>query len=331
MEQKLGKQLVLDELFDLTLYKEMREITSGDLKPMFSELIPTETKHFAFWQDFFSIKIEKLDFKRRLKLKLLTSVVKVFGTLGAHLVLEAIEVYGVRKYVNVWEKHKGTPTGEAVRKILEDEFQHEDEIVSSSIERHIHPERVRDVFLGLNDGLVEILGAVSGFFAALSDLPAVIAASIAVAVAGAISMAAGAYGAVDSENEVERIESAKKGFEFEKSFWEGGTQPKADEPPTQGKTEINSSSAVESGLIVGISYLLGATVPVLPMLLGAKNVLLPLIVAVVVIVFISTVIAFLSGMRMSRRIFTNLVTLLIAVGVTYVVGILVRTIFGISI
>ncbi len=312
---------MLDELFDLTLYTAMREITSSDMKSMFDELIPTETKHFTFWQDFFSIKVEKLDFRRRLKLKFLTAVVKIMGTLGAHLVLEAIEVYGVRKYVDVWNRYKGTPTGEAVRKILEDEFHHEDEIVSSSIERHIHPERVRDIFLGLNDGLVEILGAVSGFFAALSNLPAVIAASIAVAVAGAISMAAGAYGAVDSENEVERIESAKKDFASVEFSDRGAAQDSAG----------NTSSAAESGIIVGISYLLGATVPVLPMLLGAKNIVLPLLVAAVVMVFISTVIAFLSGMKMSRRILTNFVTLLIAVGITYAVGISVKAIFGINI
>jgi VIT1/CCC1 family predicted Fe2+/Mn2+ transporter len=327
MEQKLGKQLVLDELFDLTLYKEMREITRDDLKPMFDELIPTETKHFAFWQDFFSVKVEKLDFGRRLKLRLLTFVVKIFGTLGAHLVLEAIEVYGVRKYVNVWEKYRGTPMGEAVHKILEDEFQHEDDIVSSSIERHIHPERIRDIFLGLNDGLVEILGAVSGFFAALSNLPAVIAASIAVAVAGAISMAAGAYGAMNSEKEVAKIESAKKDF----VSGELSDQIAAGEKGNSSSSDSQAGSAFESGVVVGVSYLLGAIVPVLPILLGAKDILLPFVVAAVVIIFISSVIAFLSGMKMSRRIMTNLVILVIAVGVTYAVGILVRAVFGINI
>jgi VIT1/CCC1 family predicted Fe2+/Mn2+ transporter len=326
MEQSLGRQLVLDELFDLTLYKEMSVITTGDLEPMFNELIPTEAKHFAFWQDFFAIKLDKLNLRRRLKLKLLTSVVRVFGTLGAHLVIEAIEVYGVRKYINVWEKYKGTPMGDAVRNILEDEFQHEDEIVSSSIERHIHPQRVRDIFLGLNDGLVEILGAVSGFFAALSDLSAVLAATTAVAVAGAISMAAGAYGAVNSENEVEHIESAKKSFLSEESSGQSG-QVKVE----SGSSIEDTGNALESGLVVGISYLLGATVPVLPILVGAKNILLPFIVAAVVIVFISGVIAFLSGMKMSRRILTNLVILVIAVGITYAVGTLVRGVLGINI
>jgi len=314
MDQDLGKQLVLDELFDLTLYKRMSKYASGNMKTMFDELIPTEAKHFAFWQDFFSIKVETLDFRRRLKLSILTGAARLLGNVGVHLVLEAIEVYGVKKYVDVWERYKGTPTGEAVRKILDDEFKHEDEIVSSAIEKRIHPERVRDVFLGLNDGLVEILGAVSGFFAALSNLPAVLAASIAVAVAGAFSMAGGAYAAVNSENEVEKIESAKK------EFLSGQHDP-----------EAGSSSAMESAVIVGISYLLGALIPVLPVLLGASNIFWPFVVAAIIMIFISAVIAFLSGMRMSRRIMTNLAILVIAVGITYVVGMLVRSVFGINI
>lgn len=315
MEQKLGKQLVLDELFDLTLYKRIREIVSDDLKPLFDELIPTETRHLKFWQDFFKLATNELDLRRRIKLVVLTTVARLFGNLGTHLVLEAIEVYGVRKYVTVWNRYKGTPTGDAVHRILEDEFQHEDEIVSSASQRLIHPERVRDIFLGLNDGLVEILGAVSGFFAALSSIPAVIAASAAVAVAGSISMAAGAFGALNSEKEVERVEAAKKEF--------------IDGRP--GEFKAGSSSASESALVVGVSYFFGALVPVLPVLLGATNIFWSLGFAAVVMVFISTVIAFLSGMRMRRRIVTNLVILLIAVAVTYAVGLLARSAFGISI
>ncbi len=315
MEQELGRQLVLDELFDLTLYKRIRGVVSDDLKPLFDELIPTETRHLKFWQDFFSDNTNKLDFRRRVKLGLLTTAARLFGNLGTHLVLEAIEVYGVRKYVTVWNRYKGTPTGDAVHRILEDEFQHEDEIVSSASQRLIHPERVRDIFLGLNDGLVEILGAVSGFFAALSSIPAVIAASAAVAVAGSISMAAGAYGALNSEKEVEKVEAAKR------EFIDGKAEEKKE----------GSSSAAESAVVVGLSYFFGALVPVLPVLLGAGNIFWSLGFAAVVMLFISTVIAFLSGMRMRRRIVTNLVILLIAVGVTYAVGLLARSVFGINI
>ena len=85
---------------------------------------------------------------------------------GIHLTLEAVEIYGIRKYLDVWEHYKDDPLREAVRRVLEDEFKHEDNIVSNAIKRKIHPARIRDIFLGFNDGLVEVLGAVSGFFAA---------------------------------------------------------------------------------------------------------------------------------------------------------------------
>ncbi len=315
MEQRLGTQLVLDELFDLTLYKKIRGAAPAGLLPMFDEIIPIETKHLAFWQDFFHLDLDRLDLRRKIKLSILGLVARIFGDLGIHLVLEAIEVYGVRKYIAVWKKYRGTPMGDAVKKILEDEFKHEDEIVSSSTERLIHPERVRDIFLGLNDGLVEILGAVSGFFAALSSAPAVLAASVAVAVAGSISMAAGAYGAVNSGREVEKIEEAKKEFLGELS---------AD-------TERGRTSALQSGVVVGVSYCVGALVPVLPVLLGATSIFWSSASAIVAMLIISTVIAFLSGMQISRRIITNLVILLLAVGVTYSFGLLARSVFGINI
>ena len=59
--------------------------------------------------------------------------------------------------------------------------------MSGEAERHINPDKVRNLFLGLNDGLVEILGAVSGFFAAFRSSTAVLAAGFTVAVAGARS------------------------------------------------------------------------------------------------------------------------------------------------
>ena len=129
-----------------------------------------------------------------------------------HLVLEAIEVYGVRKYLRVWSAYGHGPLGAAVRNILEDEFKHEDEVVTGDAERKLNPARVRDIFLGLNDGLVEILGAVSGFFAAFGNSLAVLAAGLTVAVAGALSMAAGAWIAVSSESEIRTTEVARRRF-----------------------------------------------------------------------------------------------------------------------
>ncbi len=163
-DERLAERLVLDELFDLSLYRALREHASVETRKTLDDLIPIESRHFAFWQDFFDIRRGRLDLGRRLKLRFLVMVARLLGSLGIEIILEAIEVYGIRKYLSVWDAYRDGPLGAAVQEILEDEFRHEDEVVAQLTERKINPQRIRDIFLGFNDGLVEILGAVSGFF-----------------------------------------------------------------------------------------------------------------------------------------------------------------------
>jgi vacuolar iron transporter family protein len=183
----LARQLVLDEIFDLALYRALRDVAQGPQRDILDELIVVETQHVAYWQRFFALeKLTTLDPGRRLKLRVLTAVCRLFGAGAIQVVLEAIEVHGVRKYLRVWKRFQDHPLGGAVRGILEDEFKHEDMLVTGAAEHRINPERVRNVFLGLNDGLVEILGAVSGFFAAFGNPIAVLAAGVVIVVVSAI-------------------------------------------------------------------------------------------------------------------------------------------------
>jgi VIT1/CCC1 family predicted Fe2+/Mn2+ transporter len=314
VDARLGERLVRDELFDLALYRALRDVATGDLREILDELIRVEIRHVAFWQDFFGIRTERLDLARRLKLRLIVLLGRLFGPPVIHVVLEAIEVYGVRKYLALWEAYRDGPLGEAVRGILEDEFKHEDAVVTAAQARRINPERIRNIFLGLNDGLVEIVGAVSGFFAAFDNAVTVLMAGSTVAVAGAISMAAGAYVAVSSEDEVRRTELERRRFLGDAE----GTGAPADRP-------------LSSALVVGGSYFAGALVPVLPVVFGARTALVPLVAAGFLIIAVSLVVAFLSGMNVRRRIVTNLVILAAAVGVTYAIGLLTRALFGVSV
>jgi VIT1/CCC1 family predicted Fe2+/Mn2+ transporter len=249
-----------------------------------------------------------------MKLAALVAVCRVLGAPAIHLALESIEVFGVRKYLDVWRRYADTPLAPALRGILEDEFRHEDTVVTGDAERTINPERVRNVFLGLNDGLVEILGAVSGFFGAFGEAAMVLVASATVAVAGALSMAAGAYVGASSEAELRATEAARLAFLGEPT----ATNDRV-EPP------------LRSALIVGASYLAGTLVPVLPVAFGARTMLPTVVVAGVVIVVVSGLLAFLSGMDVRRRLVINLVIIAAAVAVTYAVGILTTSVFGISI
>lgn len=310
----LARTLALDELFDLALYRELRNIAGEPLRGVLDQLIPIETRHATFWQDFFGTDIHRLDLWRALKLRLLTLVCRLFGDPAIHLVLEAIEIYGVRKYLTLWETYRHEPLGEAVRTILEDELRHEDQVVSAAIDRRVDPESVRSLFLGFNDGLVEILGAVAGFFAAFADAASILVASSTVAVAGAFSMAAGAYVASSSEHEMTRLEDERRAFL--------GESP-ADTRP--------AARPLRAAVLVGVSYVLGALVPVLPVALGAHSIAVPILTGAVATVTVSAIVAFLSGMRVGRRLMTNAAILGAAVAVTYLIGLAAKAIWGISV
>src|SRR3972149_2688367 len=313
IDAKLGKTLVLDELFDLTLYKRMLAFAGTGEKEILNKLIPIETKHLAAWQNFFKISSARLGFGREIKLFVLLSLARLSGSAGIHLILQAIEIHGIKKYLSVWEIYKNDPLGKEIKNILEDEFKHEDEIVSSAKRTKIYPERVRDIFLGFNDGLVEILGAVSGFFAAFENNISVLIAALTVAVAGSISMAASAFASQSSQKEVEDTETGKKIFLGEKIL------------------EVRGASPLRSATIVSIFYFFGSLVPILPVIFGATSPLYSVIVAGIIIIAVSYIVAFLSGMDALKRIETNLIIIALAVGITYGLGSFVQSFFGIAI
>ena len=314
LDGHLGRRLVLDEIFDLSLYRALHARAPEGLRRTLEALIPIEARHVAFWQKFFGLEdVTRLSLARRLRLAVIVAACRLFGATAIHIVLEAIEVHGVKKYLDVWQRYGDGPLGSAVREVLEDEFKHEDAVVTGEAEHRISPEKVRNVFLGLNDGLVEILGAVSGFFAAFSSTTAVMTAGFTVGVAGALSMAAGAYIGAGSEAELRETEDARRRFLGE---------PVSSEP---------GERALVSAAVVGIGYFIGAVVPILPVLFGARTVWPTIVTGGAMIVAVSAIVAFISGMNVRRRIARNVVITGLAVVVTYVLGLLTKRLLGVAI
>jgi vacuolar iron transporter family protein len=311
---RLAKTLILDELFDLSLYRKLRSVSNPELQKILAELIPVEVGHFAFWQHFFKLKIPALNTGRKIKLLFIVYACRMFGAPAVGLVLEAIEVYGVRKYLDVWERYKDESLGEAVKGVLEDEFKHEDVLVTRLKGRILNPDRVRNIFLGMNDGMVEILGAVSGFFASFGKNSLVLVAGLTTAVAGALSMAAGAYAAMSSENEVRRTQEEKARFLGE---MEGAG--------------FRFESAAKSAVVVGVSYFVGSSFPLAPVLLGAQTPLPSILTGGSMILLVSVTLAFLSGMAVKKRALINFALITIAVGISYMIGFCVRRLMGIQV
>lgn len=311
-DRALGAELVLDELFDLTLYERLEPLAPPPLRKTLQELAVVERRHLAFWRGFYGLSLDALDLPRRLKLGLLVAVCRVLGAPAILLVLQAIEIYGIRKYLLLWESAKGTELAEGLRPILEDEFRHEDAIVSVGSDRRLDAESVRSLILGFNDGLVELVGATSGFFAALGEPRLVLMAGASVAAAGSFSMGAGAFAAGGSEREMRLLEDGRARF--------------LGEPPTQGA----GPRPLRSALLVGAAYSFGAAVPLLPVALGARAALAPLAAGFAAIALVSSVLAFLSGMRVRRRMAVNGGIVLAAVTVSYLIGIAARALWGID-
>lgn len=131
---------------------------------------------------------------------------------------------------------------------------------------------------------------------------------------GALSMAAGAYIAASSENEVRRTQGEKARF-----LGEERQSDQPEEPP------------ITSGVIVGISYFAGAAFPLLPVLFGARNPISSILAGGSTILLVSATLAFLSGMEIKKRAAINLVLIAVAVGITYLIGLLVRVFLGVRI
>jgi VIT1/CCC1 family predicted Fe2+/Mn2+ transporter len=82
---------------------------------------------------------------------------------------------------------------------------------------------------------------------------------------------------------------------------------------------------------VGGAYVIGALVPVLPVLFGAKDALVSVLTAGTMVILVSTILAFLSGMEMKRRILLNLAIITVAVTVSYGIGVAAKQIWGIAV
>ncbi|OGC50790.1 hypothetical protein A2716_02010 [candidate division WWE3 bacterium RIFCSPHIGHO2_01_FULL_40_23] len=152
---------------------------------------------------------------------------------------------------------------------------------------------LRDIILGGQDGIVNVLGVVLGVSAATSDLKIIIVSGLAATFAESISMAAVAYTSTEAElseyqknlkSEKEDIKNDREGEveDVRKVFRKWGFEADLLEKAVQKITETKerwasfmmqeelklSKSQIEkpfySAVVVGTSSLLGSFIPLLP-------------------------------------------------------------------
>ncbi|MEK7706083.1 MAG: VIT1/CCC1 transporter family protein, partial [Myxococcota bacterium] len=182
---------------------------------------------------------------------------------------------------------------QTVRGIILDELEHE--VTFRKESQSLGLGHVRDFVLGMNDGLVEILGTVTGLTAVYASSPLTVGASgLIVGVAGALSMGIGAFMSVRSQRQVnegatERLsvlfavapERATREY-HERLVDSGVPRDVADaiaqkvagseQAVTRLLLEPSDESELRSGALTGLAYLFGVAFPVLPFFVAGSSV-----------------------------------------------------------
>ena len=219
-------------------------------------------------------------------------------------------------------------------------------------ERHVAAgANLRDVMLGLNDGLVASFAVTSGVAGAFSDTRIVLMAGLAEMLGGAVSMALAAFISARSQIEFYESEVDRERYEI-KRFPEherdeirgiykakGFSGPLLDQIVTHitgdpdrwadvmmreelGFNEESFESPLKSSFVVGVSYLIGATVPVAPYLFVAPpgGIAISVIITVLVLFAIGAAKTIITARSWWRSGIESMLTGIAAGAVTYGAG-----------
>jgi VIT1/CCC1 family predicted Fe2+/Mn2+ transporter len=325
------------------------------LRARFVELARVETLHMAFWRAFL------------LKRGITTAEPSWFAFAWARFLRR---ILGTRRYLSLLEITESTaidsyyeflnsaPLEEVEKtnlaRIIEDELGHEEELASQF--NALPKDNVRDFVMGMNDGLVELLGAVTGLSAVYPTRPQIVGVNgLVVGLAGALSMGIGTWVSVRSQRQVNEgirrktdllfsVAPRRAQTELAKKLNESGMPADLTDEIT-GKlasnkdamiallTEATPSNEIRSALFTGAAYLIGLLFPVLPYFF-AKNSFMALILSVLfaglALAIVASIITLTAGSNTFRRKIREMViTGLGAAAASYTFGRLVQVVFGI--
>jgi VIT1/CCC1 family predicted Fe2+/Mn2+ transporter len=179
--------------------------------------------------------------------------------------------------------------------ILQDEQRHQYELIEMIDEERLS--YVGSIVLGLNDALVELTGALAGYTFAFQNTNLIAVTGLITGIAASFSMAASEY--LASVHEDSKNKKAKK-----------------------------------SALYTGLAYVITVFLLILPfMLIGNPfiSLIVTLCVAVLIILFFNYYISVAKGTPFKRRFLEMIVISLGVSGISFVVGIIIKSVFGVDI
>lgn len=182
------EEFARNEYRDYVTYKELAKAeTIPEFKKILEELTRHEESDLNFWLKFSSEKQFRIS---PLEIFFLRCLRKILGLTFTAKFLERQEKQAVLNYsLFLGQAEEGVR--EQIRDIIQHEEYHERVLIG-----HIKEERIAfmsSIILGLNDALIELTGALTGFAFAFRNNRIVTMAGLILGVAAALSMASSSY------------------------------------------------------------------------------------------------------------------------------------------
>jgi VIT1/CCC1 family predicted Fe2+/Mn2+ transporter len=346
-----------DEIADCTAYQRLgRNARTDKLRSLLVRIAEIEKRHASFWREFLRSRTghTPLPPADRIRAVVLDFLQRFISPAAIVSVLEMAESKTVRDYYDFLTRAELNEEEKSqLRVIIVDELEHE--VVFRKQSETLGLSDVRDFVLGMNDGLVEILGTVAGLAAVYTTRPAVVGiGGLVVGIAGAMSMGIGAFMAVRSQREVnvgqrERtrilfaVAPERAASDLSEHLTQTGIPP---EVASEITTKIGNNqqaiarilapddeeNEVRSGLYTGMAYLFGVVFPVLPFFVArtAQNALLGAAgLAVLALAATAAAVSLLSGIPLGRKVGEMVLLGLGAAAISYGFGSLLQAVFHI--
>lgn len=177
-----------NEITEHFIYQKLSlSIKNPHNKKVLNKISQDELRHYNFWKEYTGRKMNP----GKLKMWKYYLISKIFGiTFGIKLMER-----GEEKAQDIYEKISASIP--EAKKIQQDEDEHETQLIALLDEERL--KYVSSIVLGLNDALVELLGALAGFTLTLQNTSIIAMVGFITGIAASLSMGASEYLSIKSE------------------------------------------------------------------------------------------------------------------------------------
>lgn len=351
------KSFYYGEINDYFLYNKLSNYQKNAyLKQRLFEIAQIEKNHAFFWKSLAQKhNINLSDKINNLKINAILILQKAFSPAILVSFLETSELNTIKSYYKFLNQTKLNETEKNIlKRIILDEIEHENLFEKQSKKFGVN--NVRDFILGMNDGIVEILGTVAGLSAVYFSKPFLIGISGSiVGIAGALSMGIGAFISVRSQRQIAQSKNEKNEMlfnvapekaidEFKESLMESNIDESIANEITQKIKASNANisnllinkveeNEINSGIFTAFAYLIGVVFPVTPFFIFDSSLeALPfsILLALLALSTVGISVSLVSGISIRKKVFEMVSSSFFAAGFSFGFGKLMQILFHIS-